>query len=67
MKTLGTFNFIYLTIVLSLFTFQCNLLFLQITLIFFVTLLVETAIQQFYADRSKSKSDTSRNSSLLDK
>jgi hypothetical protein len=67
MKTLGTFNFIYLTIVLSLFTLQCNLLFLQITLIFFVTLLVEIAIQQFYADRSKSKSDTSRNSSLLDK
>ncbi len=65
MKTLGTFNFIYLTIVLSLFTLQCNLLFLQIILIFFVTFLVETAIQQFYADRSKS--DTSRNSSLLDK
>jgi len=67
MKTLGTFNFIYLTIVLSLFTLQCDLLFLQITLIFFVTLLVEIAIQQFYADRSKSKSDTGRNSSLLDK
>jgi hypothetical protein len=67
MKTLGTFNFVYLTIVLSLFTLQCNLLFLQITLIFFVTFLVEIAIQQFYADRSKSKSDTGRNSSLLDK